>query len=57
MTEGINEAAGGRSDSTPVLGAAILVDGKVVAWFAEFDEAAEEWCTETPLWAMACLAR
>ena len=28
------------------LGAAVLVDGKVVAWFAEFDEAAEEWCTE-----------
>jgi hypothetical protein len=28
------------------LGAAVIVGGKVVAWFAEFDEAAQEWCTE-----------
>jgi hypothetical protein len=26
-------------------GAAILVDGKVVAWFADFDEAARDWCS------------
>lgn len=28
------------------LGAAVLVDGKTVAWFAEFTESANEWCTE-----------
>lgn len=28
------------------LGAAVIVGGVVVAWFAEFDEAAREWCTE-----------
>jgi len=36
--------------STPLseapLGAAVLVDGKTVAWFAEFTESANEWCTE-----------
>ena len=25
---------------------AVLVEGNVVAWFADFDEAAEEWCRE-----------
>lgn len=32
--------------SQGVIGAAVIVDGKMVAWFAEFNEAAEEWCTE-----------
>ena len=48
-----NEAAGGQSRAgevganlTAVLGAAVIVRGVVVAWFADFDEAAEEWCTE-----------
>lgn len=26
-------------------GIAILVNGRIVAWFAEFDESAREWCT------------
>lgn len=28
------------------LGAAIIVDGVVVAWFADFTEEARDWCTE-----------
>lgn len=44
--EMINEAAEGQSQLTEVLGAAVIVGGVVVAWFAEFDEAAQEWCTE-----------
>jgi hypothetical protein len=28
------------------LGAAVIVRGVVVAWFATFDEAAEDWCRE-----------
>lgn len=31
---------------TPETGAAIIVDGQVVAWFAQFTEEAREWCTE-----------
>lgn len=27
-------------------GAAVMVDGKVVAWFADWDETTSEWCTE-----------
>lgn len=27
-------------------GTAIMVDGQVVAWFAQFTEEAREWCTE-----------
>lgn len=27
-------------------GVAVMVDGKVVAWFADWDESASEWCTE-----------
>lgn len=27
-------------------GVAVMVDGKVVAWFADWDETASEWCTE-----------
>jgi hypothetical protein len=27
-------------------GVAVLVDGAVVAWFADFDDAARDWCTE-----------
>jgi len=27
-------------------GTAIIVDGKIVAWFATFDDAAQGWCTE-----------
>lgn len=28
------------------VGTAVIVDGAIVAWFAEWDEAAREWCTE-----------
>ena len=28
------------------LGAAVIVRGQVVAWFADFTEEAREWCTE-----------
>ena len=28
------------------LGVCVLVRGAVVAWFADFDDAAEAWCTE-----------
>lgn len=27
-------------------GVAVIADGEVVAWFAIFDEAAHEWCSE-----------
>lgn len=27
------------------IGTAVLVGGKVVAWFAEFDEEARDWCS------------
>ena len=26
-------------------GTAVIVDGKVVAWFAEFDDEAADWCS------------
>ena len=41
-----NSAAGGASALTDVLGAAVIVRGVVVAWFADFTEDAREWCTE-----------
>jgi len=28
------------------LGAAVIVNGQVVAWFADFTEEAQDWCTE-----------
>ena len=28
------------------LGVCVLVRGAVVAWFADFDDEAEQWCTE-----------
>lgn len=28
------------------IGAGVYVNGKPVAWFATFDEAASDWCTE-----------
>ena len=28
------------------LGVAILVDGEIVAWFAELTDEVQEWCTE-----------
>lgn len=34
------------SASTEGLGAAVIVRGVVVAWFADFTEEAREWCTE-----------
>lgn len=37
---------GGASVSTAMLGAAVIVDGVVVAWFADFTETSREWCTE-----------
>lgn len=49
MTEETKAADGASSvvtDSTQLLGAAVLVRGQVVAWFAEFTEEAQEWCTE-----------
>lgn len=42
MTDAKNEAAGGDAE----LGAGVLVDGVMVAWFADFTEEAREWCTE-----------
>lgn len=27
-------------------GVAVIVDGRIVAWFAELNTAAEQWCTE-----------
>jgi hypothetical protein len=27
-------------------GVAVLVDGRVVAWFENFDKSAEQWCTD-----------
>lgn len=41
-----NSAACGASALTDGLGAAVIVDGVVVAWFADFTEEAREWCTE-----------
>ena len=46
MTDAKNEAACGASLSDAVLGAGVLVDGVMVAWFADFTEEAREWCTE-----------
>jgi len=37
---------GGASELTARLGAAVIVDGAVVAWFDDFTEEAREWCTE-----------
>ena len=37
---------GGASALTDGLGAAVIVDGVVVAWFSDFTEEAREWCTE-----------
>ena len=34
------------SASTEWLGAAVIVRGVVVAWFATWDETAHDWCTE-----------
>jgi len=28
------------------VGTAVIVDGQIVAWFSEWDEAARDWCTE-----------
>ena len=41
-----NEGTMGPSPSTAGLGAAVIVRGVVVAWFADFTEEAREWCTE-----------
>ena len=41
-----SEGSIGQSALTGGLGAAIIVDGVVVAWFAEFTDEAREWCTE-----------
>ena len=41
-----NEATIGAVASTAGLGAAVIVRGVVVAWFAEWTEEASEWCTE-----------
>ncbi|KAF0163032.1 MAG: hypothetical protein FD157_3378 [Rhodocyclaceae bacterium] len=35
-----------ESLSTAGLGAAIFVNGRVVAWFADFTDEARDWCTE-----------
>ncbi|MCR4319731.1 MAG: hypothetical protein NUV74_05270 [Candidatus Brocadiaceae bacterium] len=40
------KADGAESVSTAGLGVCVLVRGAVVAWFADFDEAARGWCTE-----------
>ena len=32
--------------SSAGLGVCVLVRGAVVAWFADFDDAAEDWCTQ-----------
>lgn len=36
----------GDQNDNAVKGSAVLVHGSVVAWFANFDQAAQEWCTE-----------
>ena len=41
-----SEGIVGQSASTGGLGAAVIVRGQVVAWFADFTEEAREWCTE-----------
>lgn len=46
MTEQKHDDARGASTSDAGLGAAVLVDGKVIAWFVDFNGTAEEWCTE-----------
>ena len=46
MTEQKHDDARGASRSDAVLGAGVLVDGVMVAWFADFTEEAREWCTE-----------
>lgn len=46
MTENIEEGTSGGSELTVGLGAAVIVHGQVVAWFADFTEEAREWCTE-----------
>jgi hypothetical protein len=40
------QALPGHVASTVGLGVCVLVRGAVVAWFAAFDDAAEDWCTE-----------
>ena len=40
------EGMGAASALTDVLGAAVIVRGVVVAWFADFTEEARDWCTE-----------
>ncbi len=35
-----------EEEPEPVVGTGIYVEGKVVAWFADFTEEAREWCTE-----------
>lgn len=42
----MSEAKRSESPLTEGLGAAVIVDGVVVAWFADFTEDAREWCTE-----------
>ena len=44
--EAPNEAAGAASALDDGLGAAVLVRGEVVAWFAHLTEETREWCTE-----------
>ena len=39
-------ADGGAVLSSAELGVCVLVRGRIVAWFADFDDRAEEWCTE-----------
>ena len=41
-----NEATPGALGSNDQLGVAVLVYGAVVAWFAELDEYAEDFCRE-----------
>jgi hypothetical protein len=40
------QALPGHVASTVGLGVCVLVRGVVVAWFADFDDAAGGWCTE-----------
>ena len=42
----MNTDAGGVSDANDGFGVAVLVDGAVVAWFAEMDKYAEGFCRE-----------
>ncbi len=34
------------SDSEEDFGVAVIVDGVVVAWFIDFNDEAQQWCTE-----------